>query len=192
MAASSTATRVGLFRAAGVVVSGDDALVENTRSGVIRSDDAGIGRRRAERRRARRPAGRGNVVAAGEFRPDRRPDVAVLGGAGEETVVNHGRIVGDVVLGDGDDTFVFGNGGTARGDLLLGGGDDLVVIENGSGRRASRISRPATRAATSSTSRRSSRASANCRLTAISRAATWSSTSIATTRWFSRTCISAR
>ena len=31
---------VGLIRAAGVVAAGDDALVENTRSGVIRSEDA--------------------------------------------------------------------------------------------------------------------------------------------------------
>ena len=59
---------------------------------------------------------------------------AVLGGAGQETVINYGRIVGDVVLGDGADTFVFGKGGTLAGDLFLGGGDDLVVIENGSGR----------------------------------------------------------
>ena len=48
-------------------------------------------------------------------------------------MVNHGRIVGDVVLGDGDDTFVFGSGGTVAGDVFLGGGDDLVVIEDGSG-----------------------------------------------------------
>ena len=43
------------------------------------------------------------------------------------------RIVGDVVLGDGVHTFVFGNGGTLSGNLFLGGGNDLVLIENGSG-----------------------------------------------------------
>ena len=59
--------------------------------------------------------------------------VAVLGGAGQETVVNHGRIVGVVDLGDGTDIFVFGAGGELSGNLLLGGGDDRVVIEDGSG-----------------------------------------------------------
>src|SRR5262249_39766315 len=59
--------------------------------------------------------------------------VAVLGGAGQETVINHGRIVGDVDLGAGADTFVFGKGGTLAGDLFLGDGDDFVRIENGSG-----------------------------------------------------------
>lgn len=58
---------------------------------------------------------------------------AVLGGAGNETVINHGRIVGDVDLGAGDDTFVFGGGGSLAGDLFLGAGDDHVVVENGSG-----------------------------------------------------------
>jgi hypothetical protein len=59
--------------------------------------------------------------------------IAILAGAGQETVVNHGRIVGDVDLGGGDDTFVFGEGGVLAGDLVLGGGNDSVVIENGAG-----------------------------------------------------------
>ncbi len=64
----------------------------------------------------------------------RSAGIAILGGAGQETVINHGRIVGDVVLGDGADNFVFGKGGTLAGDLLLGDGDDLVLIENGAGK----------------------------------------------------------
>ena len=60
-------------------------------------------------------------------------NVAILGGDGQETVVNHGSIVGDVILGGGADTFVFGNGGSLDGDLFLGAGKDLVVIENGAG-----------------------------------------------------------
>ena len=48
-------------------------------------------------------------------------------------MVNHGRIVGDVVLGEGADSFVSGKGGLMAGDLVLGGGDDLVFIKNGSG-----------------------------------------------------------
>jgi hypothetical protein len=60
-------------------------------------------------------------------------DVAISGGVGQETVINHGQIVGDVVLGDGNDTFVAGKGGTLTGNLFLGGGADLVRVENGSG-----------------------------------------------------------
>ena len=48
-------------------------------------------------------------------------------------MINHGQIVGDVVLGDGDDKFVFGEGGVLTGNLTLGSGDDVVRIENGSG-----------------------------------------------------------
>jgi hypothetical protein len=124
---------LGLFRAAGVVVSGDEALVENTRWVVIKSDNV------------ESAAVELNVLERGGFpavdMSSRLENfglitgtaVAILGGAGQETVVNHGRIVGDVVLGDGADTFVFGKGGTLAGDLFLGGGDDVVVVENGSG-----------------------------------------------------------
>jgi hypothetical protein len=124
---------LGPFRAAGVVVSGDDALVENTRSGVIRSEDAhsaAVELNIVERdgfpatEMSSRLDNFGLIMGAG---------VAVRGGAGQETVINHGRIVGDVVLGDGADTFVFGKGGNLAGDVFLGGGDDVVRIENGSG-----------------------------------------------------------
>lgn len=59
--------------------------------------------------------------------------VAVVGGAGKETVFNYGHIIGDVVLADGTDTFVFSKGGSLVGDLYLGGGDDLVRYEKGAG-----------------------------------------------------------
>jgi hypothetical protein len=60
-------------------------------------------------------------------------NAAISGGDGHESIINHGRIVGDVVLGDGSDMFVFGEGGNLSGDLFLGAGDDLVRIEKGSG-----------------------------------------------------------
>jgi len=60
-------------------------------------------------------------------------DVAISGGDGHETVISHGRIMGNVQLGGGADTFVFGKGGTLAGKLILDGGDDLVRIEHGSG-----------------------------------------------------------
>jgi hypothetical protein len=123
---------VGVLRAAGVVVSGDDALVENTRSGVIRSDNA------ASAAVELNVMGRDGFPTADtsshldNFGFISGAAVAVQGGDGQETVVNHGRIVGDVLLDDGADTFVFGNGGII-GDVFLGGGDDHVVVENGSG-----------------------------------------------------------
>jgi hypothetical protein len=124
---------LGLFRAAGVVVTGDEALVENARSGVIISRDADSAAIElnvieqdgsATEDMAARLENHGLIKGAG---------VAVLGGAGEETVVNCGRIVGDVVLGDGDDTFACGKGGSLAGDLFLGGGDDVVLVADGSG-----------------------------------------------------------
>jgi hypothetical protein len=124
---------LGPFRAAGVVVTGDDALVENLRHGVIISknaDSAAVELNVIEQDgaatedMAARLENRGLIKGA---------DVAVLGGDGEETVVNHGRIVGDVVLGDGDDTYVGGKGGSLAGDLVLGGGADLVIVADGAG-----------------------------------------------------------
>jgi hypothetical protein len=124
---------LGLIRAAGVVVSGDEALVQNTRSGVIESENghsAAVELNVVERDglpasgMSSRLENSGLIKGAGP---------AVLGGAGHETVINHGHIVGDVMLGDGADTFVFGKGGSVAGDVFLGGGNDLVRIENGSG-----------------------------------------------------------
>jgi hypothetical protein len=124
---------LGLFRAAGVVVTGDEALVENTRSGVIISrdaDSAAVELNVIEQDgaptedMAARLENRGLIKGA---------EIAVLGGAGEETVINHGRFVGDVDLGDGDDTYACGKGSTLVGDLVLGGGDDLVLVADGSG-----------------------------------------------------------
>ena len=109
---------VGGLRAAGVVVSGDGALVENTRTGVIESmnaDSAAVELNVLER--AGLPAADMSSTLE-NFGLIEGAAVAVLGGAGQETVINHGRIVGDVVLGDGADTFVFGKGGDRRRRLL--------------------------------------------------------------------------
>jgi hypothetical protein len=124
---------VGTLRAAGVLVSGDGVLVENARSGIIRSEDAASA------------AVELNVLERGGLPASEMssrlensgliagPGLAVRGGAGQETVVNHGRIVGDVDLGYGADTFVFARGGNVAGEVVLGAGDDLARIENGSG-----------------------------------------------------------
>jgi hypothetical protein len=123
----------GLVHAAGVLVSGNGVLVENTLSGVIRSSDSASA---AVELNVLERDGFPTADMASQlenFGLITAPSVAVLGGAGEETVVNHGRIVGDVDLGGGDDLFVAGTGGTLAGDLVLGAGDDQVVIEDGSG-----------------------------------------------------------
>jgi hypothetical protein len=123
----------GDLRAAGVVVSGDDAWVTNTGTGIIQSQNA-----------------ESAAVELNVLEQDGLPaadmssllenfgliegaTVAVLGAAGQETVINHGSIVGNVLLGGGDDAFAFGEDGTLDGDLFLGDGDDLVRIEDGSG-----------------------------------------------------------
>jgi hypothetical protein len=62
---------IGALRAAGVVVSGDDVVVENTASGIIQSKDAAAAA--VELNVVERdglPAG-GHVLNAGEFRPHR-------------------------------------------------------------------------------------------------------------------------
>jgi hypothetical protein len=134
--AADSASTIGLLRAAAVVVSGDDAVVKNTHSGVMRSgnaDSAAVEMNVVERD--------GVVVAETSSRLEnlgliRGAAVAVLGGAGEETVVNRGRIVGDVVLGAGDDSFVFARHGQVVGDVFLGAGNDHVRVDNGAGRAA--------------------------------------------------------
>ncbi|MBA4096156.1 MAG: hypothetical protein C0484_05225 [Rhodospirillum sp.] len=125
---------LGLVSAAGVIVSGDQAVVENTRSGLIRSEDAASAAVELNVQEFAGAPAADLSARLENFGLIRGAGIAILGGAGEETVINHGRIVGDVVLGDGADNFVFGKGGTLAGDLLLGDGDDFVLIENGAGK----------------------------------------------------------
>jgi hypothetical protein len=125
---------LGLLGAAGVVVSGDDALVRNTRSGVIRSEHAASAAIELNVQEFSGVPAASLSAQLENYGLIWGADVAILGGAAEETVINNGRIVGDVALGDGADTFVFGGGGNVSGDVFLGGGDDQVVIENGAGR----------------------------------------------------------
>jgi len=120
----------GSFRAAGVVVSGSDTLVSNASSGIIASNDAASA---AVELNLLERDGFDVESATSRFENDGLVKGDVLGGAGQETVVNHGRIQGDVVLGDGANTFVFATGGRLSGNLFLGNGADLVVVESGAG-----------------------------------------------------------
>jgi hypothetical protein len=107
--------------------------VENTTTGIIRSENAESA---AVELNVVQRGGLSNAGTSSQVENSGRIEgakVAILGGDGQETVVNHNHIVGDVILDDGADTFVFGNGGSLDGHLFLGGGKDLVVIENGAG-----------------------------------------------------------
>jgi hypothetical protein len=121
------------FHAAGVVVSGDGAVIENTQTGIIESKNAASA---AVELNTLERAGLVNSATSTELDNGgliKGASIAIVGDAGQETVVNHGQIVGDVVLGAGDDTFVFGKGGHVAGDVYLGIGNDHVVMEGGSG-----------------------------------------------------------
>lgn len=56
---------------------------------------------------------------------------AILGGAGNEVVLNTGRLFGAVVLGEGNDSFAM-TAGLLQGDIILGGGRDTFSFAGGS------------------------------------------------------------
>jgi hypothetical protein len=113
-----------------VSVFGQDVLVQNSRTGSIETHD---------------PDSHAVLLNPTIFFADpqsrlendgliKAVQTAVLGDAGDETVVNRGRIVGDIELGSGDDTYVAANGGELRGVIFSGEGDDTFVFHDGSGR----------------------------------------------------------
>ncbi|MGV3551162.1 hypothetical protein [Rhizobium sp.] len=56
---------------------------------------------------------------------------AILGGAGDEVVLNTGKISGSVILGEGNDKFTMKAGLLEKGDIILGGGDDTFSLAGG-------------------------------------------------------------
>lgn len=77
-----------------------------------------------------------DIRNAGTIRVLLRPDdgnslsavtAAIVGGEGDETITNTGRIFGDLMLGGGDD-FVNNVGGRIRGDITGGAGADTLVV----------------------------------------------------------------
>jgi hypothetical protein len=124
---------VAVLHAAGVLVSGDNTLVENLQSGVIESTNAASA---AVELDALKQSGLNNAKTSATLENHglvEGASVAILGGDGAETVINYGQITGDVILGGGADTFVFGSGGRLTGMLFLGGGNDQVTIQKDSG-----------------------------------------------------------
>jgi hypothetical protein len=128
------------FEAAGIHARGLDVLVRNTRTGSIETHDpdspAVVLNIRDSSALGFRPA----IIAAdtqSRLENDgliQAVQTAVLGGAGDETVINRGLIIGDVSLGSGDDTYVAARGGELRGVIFSGDGDDTFVFHDGSGR----------------------------------------------------------
>jgi hypothetical protein len=115
-----------------VLVSGNGVSIENERIGMIRA----IVLTRGNQLNVIARDGANNAQLSSlveNWGLIKGLDVAISGGDGHESIINHGSIVGDIVLGAGADTFVFGKGGDLSGHLFLGEGNDLVYIETGSG-----------------------------------------------------------
>jgi hypothetical protein len=129
----------GTLEAAGVDARGLDVLVHNTRTGSIESLDPNSPAVLVNIRDILPSFGPGVIAADTHGRLEnegliKAAQTAVLGGPGDETIINSGRIVGDVRLGDGDDTYVAERGGELRGAILSGDGNDMFVFHDGSGR----------------------------------------------------------
>jgi hypothetical protein len=126
--------------AAGVEAHGLNVLVHNTRTGSIETHDPNSPAVFLSNRDIGAVSFRPGVIAADtQSRLEnegliKAAQTAVLGGAGDETVINRGRIVGDVELNGGDDTYVAARGGQLRGVIFSGEGDDTFVFHDGSGR----------------------------------------------------------
>ncbi|HEX6741239.1 MAG TPA: hypothetical protein VF079_05525, partial [Sphingomicrobium sp.] len=58
---------------------------------------------------------------------------AVRGASADDHFINHGALIGEAAMGDGDDSYTAGKGGSLSGTLTLGDGDDLIVFEKGGG-----------------------------------------------------------
>jgi hypothetical protein len=55
--------------------------------------------------------------------------VAIRGGAASDAILNNGRIVGDLLLGDGNDVYVVTATGSLEGRIEAGNGNDVVSLQ---------------------------------------------------------------
>jgi hypothetical protein len=126
----------GLVPAAGILAFGPDELVRNTRTGSIEShhpDSPAVGLNIKD-------VLGGDTIIAADTQSHlenegliKAVETAVLGGPGDETVVNSGQIIGDVSLGAGDDAYIAEKGGELLGSIFGSDGADNIVFHNGSG-----------------------------------------------------------
>jgi hypothetical protein len=130
---------LGVFAAAGVDAYGLDVLVRNTAAGSIETHDPDSPAAALNIRDVPAESFRAGFLAADtQSRLEnegliKAVQTAVLGGAGDDTVINSGEIIGDVRLGGGDDTYIAAKRGALLGAIFGGDGADSIVFHNGSG-----------------------------------------------------------
>jgi hypothetical protein len=120
-------TNNGLIEAAvGMFAAGDDLTLVNGKKGEIVGFAAGLG-----------AFGDATIVNHGMIRVTGQGDTgllgaapaSILGGLGVQKVTNDGTVIGNVFLGDGNDTFNT-IGGVLKGKIYGGTGNDTFSIDN--------------------------------------------------------------
>ena len=99
----------------GIQLSGSNVV---TNHGIIISDGTGIGQ-------ALGAAGQMTLINTGTIGAVDAPYIAVGGSDSADVVINHGRIIGRVLLGSGDDVY-HGQLGTVTAEINLGSGNDAA------------------------------------------------------------------
>lgn len=106
--------------ASGIFITGDAARIENEKGGTI---SGGIGIWFAQDEDAI-----GHLTNNGKIVSLR--DQAVVGSNGQDVMINHGKIVGTVGLGNGDDRFDNRGGTISVKDIRGHGGDDTLITDD--------------------------------------------------------------
>jgi len=105
----------------GFIFVGDDASLVNSAGGVIRAVTYGVSF-------SSEPGSHSKLINHGLIVGGDR-GAAVVDFRSDNSVINDGRIVGDIRLGDGQD-FIDTRGGTIRGPLFGGAGDDTLITDD--------------------------------------------------------------
>jgi Ca2+-binding RTX toxin-like protein len=108
--------------AAGVFLDGDGSFLQNTGEIAALGVDAGVVLSTETGETA--SLFNSGTISGSDFSGN-----AVVGGAGDDTVINQGTINGNVSLGGGNDVFN-GTGGTVFGAVHGGAGDDLYIVDD--------------------------------------------------------------
>jgi Ca2+-binding RTX toxin-like protein len=108
--------------AAGVFLDGDGSLLHNTGEIAALGGDAGVVLSTETGETA--SLFNSGTISGSDFLGN-----AVVGGTGDDTVINQGTINGNVALGGGNDVFN-GTGGTVNGTVFGGAGDDIYIVDD--------------------------------------------------------------